>query len=316
MFFFISLDIFAYIGYLVILQLSSMPLFILSCCFLWFILQIDPLMMAAVGAATQQKVVVVGGGIHGVSLAYYLTQRGIKPLIVEKTSIAAAASGKAGGFLAREWGSGPTVQLHQKSFDMHRELADKFNIESYRQVNTLSVDSNHKGSNPASWLDKKVRSELMDTATAQVTPKEYTEKVLEAAKAAGAEILIDTVIGIATELSNGAKSNSKNIDRKIVGVKTANNGLIPASAVAICLGPWSGVASEDWLGLSLPMQGIKSTSLVFQDLQPIRAQPFACFCAEDTNDCHLELYPRPNGIVYSCSIIYILLPVCHDSRTG
>ena len=45
------------------------------------------------------------------------------------------------------------------------------------------------------------------------------------------------------------------------------------------------------------MQGVKSTSIVYKDLEPIRTEPFACFCAEDQNDCHLELYPRPNGEV-------------------
>ena len=64
--------------------------------------------------------------------------------------------------------SGPTVALHQKSFDMHKDLAEKLNIESYRQVKTLNVDGNRKGPNEASWLDKKVTSGFMDDATAQV----------------------------------------------------------------------------------------------------------------------------------------------------
>ena len=37
--------------------------------------------------------VIIGGGIHGVSLAYYLSLQEIKPIIVEQTKIAAAASG-------------------------------------------------------------------------------------------------------------------------------------------------------------------------------------------------------------------------------
>lgn len=57
---------------------------------------------------------------------------------------------------------------------------------------------------------------------------------------------------------------------------------------------------EDWFGLPLPMEGVKSTSLVYQDLQPIIDEPYACFCEEDENNCHLELYPRPNGEIYIC----------------
>jgi hypothetical protein len=72
---------------------------------------------------TAQKVVILGAGIHGASVAHYLSSRfGIFPTVVERVSVAAAASGKAGGFLAREWGSGTTQQLHQVSFDMHEKL--------------------------------------------------------------------------------------------------------------------------------------------------------------------------------------------------
>ena len=56
-----------------------------------------------------------------------------------------------------------------------------------------------------------------------------------------------------------------------------------------------GVAVEDWFGLDLPMQGVKSTSIVYHDLDAIRKEPYACFCQEDENNCHLELYPRVNG---------------------
>lgn len=72
-----------------------------------------------------QNVVILGAGIHGASVAYYLSTRfGILPTVVERTNVGAAASGKAGGFLAREWGSGSTKQLHQVSFDMHETLGE------------------------------------------------------------------------------------------------------------------------------------------------------------------------------------------------
>lgn len=45
--------------------------------------------------------VVCGGGIVGASIAYHLTLRGVKPVVVERSAVASAASGKAGGFLAR-----------------------------------------------------------------------------------------------------------------------------------------------------------------------------------------------------------------------
>jgi hypothetical protein len=65
---------------------------------------------------------------------------------------------------------------------------------------------------------------------------------------------------------------------------------------------------EDWLGLTLPMEGIKSSSIVFSHVPAVKDEPFACFCAEDAHQCHLELYPRPNG---KCSIPRLFM-ICND----
>ena len=49
------------------------------------------------------KVVIVGGGVMGASIAYHLTLRNISPIVMERCEIACGASGKAGGFLALDW---------------------------------------------------------------------------------------------------------------------------------------------------------------------------------------------------------------------
>ena len=60
------------------------------------------------------------------------------------------------------------MQLHHKSYDLHQQLALDLSVTSYRQVDTLEVNGNKKGSNIAGWLDKKVSSSFMDKSTAQV----------------------------------------------------------------------------------------------------------------------------------------------------
>eukprot|EP01031_Cornospumella_fuschlensis_P038214 gene38214-46433_t len=249
--------------------------------------------MSSMGLPVQPlRTVILGGGIHGACIAYYLaTTFGEKPIIIERTRVAAAASGKAGGFLARDWGSGATVPLHQISYELHKELARKHHIESYREITTLEVDGNRAGGNVASWLDRKASSKIMDRNTAQVTPAEFTEKIMQAAVEQGAEVWIDSACGI--EMSE---------DRQVTHVLLQNHGRLATDKVVLAMGPWSGVAVEDWFGLPLPMDGIKSTSLVFKRLPAILSEPYACFCAEDDNHCHLELYPRPNGDLYICGI--------------
>ena len=63
---------------------------------------------------------ICGAGIVGAATAYHLTLRGLSPIVVESTTVAAAASGKAGGFLAGGWGDGGVTEaLHRKGAAPH-----------------------------------------------------------------------------------------------------------------------------------------------------------------------------------------------------
>jgi glycine/D-amino acid oxidase-like deaminating enzyme len=134
------------------------------------------------------KIVICGAGLHGAALAYYLTRAGHPDVtLVERAGVAAAASGKGGGFLARDWGSGPTVELHRLSFAMHAELAAELGLKSYRRIPVLQVEpgkrpkaARRRGNAGAAsgmealcpWLDGEVASAaLMDAdGGAQVPP--------------------------------------------------------------------------------------------------------------------------------------------------
>jgi glycine/D-amino acid oxidase-like deaminating enzyme len=129
-------------------------------------------------------VVILGGGIQGCATAYFLAQRGVPSTIVERVEIAAAASGKAGGFLAGGWGDGGVTQeLHRVSFALHETLAETLGLTTYRKIPTLSVAGGASLSDqkpPVSWLDGDVaRAELMDENTAQVTPAELVRRMHE-----------------------------------------------------------------------------------------------------------------------------------------
>ncbi|MGY3651307.1 glycine/D-amino acid oxidase-like deaminating enzyme [Bradyrhizobium sp. LM4.3] len=66
------------------------------------------------------RVVICGGGVIGACTAWFLRRRGIDVIVVERTDVAAAASGKAGGFLARNWCEGsPLDALARRSFAIH-----------------------------------------------------------------------------------------------------------------------------------------------------------------------------------------------------
>src|SRR5215472_10543937 len=70
------------------------------------------------------RVVICGGGVIGACAAYFLSRRGVEVIVVERTEVANAASGKAGGFLALDWCAGtPLDALARRSFALHAALA-------------------------------------------------------------------------------------------------------------------------------------------------------------------------------------------------
>lgn len=121
--------------------------------------------------------------------------------------------------------------------------------------------------------------------TAQVTPLELTTKLIAASNA---QVIYETAEAIIIEEGKV----------KAVAIKGKENML--ADIVLVAMGPWSAPFIEDNFHVPLPMEGVKSTSVVFTGLEEMKKEPFACFCDEDAHGCHLELYPRSNGDLYIC----------------
>ncbi|KAF7509642.1 hypothetical protein GJ744_007680 [Endocarpon pusillum] len=77
------------------------------------------------------RTVIIGGGIIGVSIAFYLSETledSTSIHIVESSSrLFASASGYAAGFLAKDWFSLGAAELGALSFELHKKLADNNN---------------------------------------------------------------------------------------------------------------------------------------------------------------------------------------------
>ena len=114
---------------------------------------------------------IVGGGIIGASNAFHLSEAGCTNItIVERTNIACGASGRAGGFLARNWRLGAEGQFSEVSFQAHSELAARLQNEfaidvMYRRLTTFNV-SVSENKNP-----KKTMKQATD---AKHLPKWFT----------------------------------------------------------------------------------------------------------------------------------------------
>jgi glycine/D-amino acid oxidase-like deaminating enzyme len=67
--------------------------------------------------------------------------------------------------------------------------------------------------------------------------------------------------------------------------------------IVIALGPWS-CRIEDWLAIPMPIEGVVSTSLVYEDGIPASDVGTALFFDEDSKGCHLEVFGRKDKSLY------------------
>ena len=132
------------------------------------------------------RVLICGGGVIGASIAYFLSCRGAEAVVIERTGIACAASGKSGGFLALDWCDGsPLEALARRSFALHASLPEKIGGDwGYRRLATYGGFASARGrghrgraANAVDWVsdDVVVDRRLGSTeTTAQVHPRAFT----------------------------------------------------------------------------------------------------------------------------------------------
>jgi glycine/D-amino acid oxidase-like deaminating enzyme len=240
------------------------------------------------------RVLVLGGGVIGTSIAFRLAARGADVTVLERSAIACAASGKAGGFLARDWCDGtPLMHLTRRSFDLHAELAEDLGGDwGYRRLTTYGGTLGRRSTRTArGWIssDVEINGCLGSVGTtAQVQPAAFTNSMMRAAQARGAGLRMGTVTGL---LRRGGD---------VVGVDL-DGETIEADAVVIAMGPWSALAAR-WISLP-PVYGLKGHSMVFETGELI--PPEAVFLEyQDTDGSMLtpEIFPRPDGTTYVCAI--------------
>jgi glycine/D-amino acid oxidase-like deaminating enzyme len=249
------------------------------------------------------RVVICGAGVIGAAAAYELSRRNVAVTVIERWRVAGAASGKSGGFLARDWCRGtPVAALAERSFDLHaawaRDLGDRY---GYRRVDTFAVTLSDRrkhartqGVGVADWLaaDVSDRSPIgnRDT-TAQIDPEAFTRTLIEAATSQGASLTIGTVTGIRRSRDG----------RRVEGVTLEDGRDFPADAAIIAMGPWSVLAAR-WLAMPA-VYGLKGHSIIFRPKAMLPSEAvFAEFEDADGGVYTPEIVPRADGTLYICGL--------------
>lgn len=212
-------------------------------------------------------VILVGGGLIGLSLAIELRKRGASVLVVERGEPGREASHAAGGMLANcgDETPAPLQSLATASAEMYPEFVHQLQDESGMNVDLRSDGTlffpaeghDHRNILGATPLPKplaKLEPALAAPGGAvfflmerSVCPRALAQAALKAAKHRGVDVSSGTPV-LSVDMSDG----------HVVGVITAH-GSYRAAKVVNCAGAWSGQIPP----LSFPVRPVKGQMVCF-----------------------------------------------------
>jgi glycine/D-amino acid oxidase-like deaminating enzyme len=246
-----------------------------------------------------KRIVICGGGAIGSAIAYFLSRRGARPVVVERHEVGGAASGKSGGFLALDWCRGTALdRLARRSFALHASLAEELgNPWGHRRLTTFAGHAAEGRRGPADvgrpWLsaDVTLTGQIgSPQTTALVEPRAFTNGLMRAAEANGAELRHGIVTGLMKSASGA-----------IGGVTLESGETVEGDGVVIAMGPWSILASR-WLALPA-VYGFKGHSLVFRTGDAVPAEALFLEYEEASGDTLTpEIFARADGTVWACAV--------------
>lgn len=235
------------------------------------------------------EVIVVGGGVMGCSIAYYLAKKGVKVTVLEMGQIGGQASGAAAGMLApfsEIHSSSPSMDMNMASLRMYEGLAAELKEESGIDVEyvpsglirlaktdeeekelTESLSWQREHSPDLRWLTPQELKELepslsLDVRGASYSPEEghvqsprLTQAFGQAALRLGATLRPDTA---AIDLTRQGF--------RITGVQLRGE-VVAADHVVLAPGAWT----ETWghrLGVKLPVQPMRGQIMSLKPSSP------------------------------------------------
>lgn len=237
---------------------------------------------------TTAEVVIVGGGVIGLTIARALAQRGVREvMLIERGRLGAEASWAAGGILA------PQVEVDHKddffelacaSRDLYPEFAESLKEETGVDVEldtagTLCLgftaadeaelrhryDWQHREGLEVEWLDADEARRLEPSISAEVRcalrfPRDFQ---VENRRLISALVRANEELG--TQLVTGSTVNALRAkDQKIFGVETSE-GFVDTPVVVLAAGAWSSLIKSPHVDLpAIGLEPVRGQMLCFE----------------------------------------------------
>jgi glycine/D-amino acid oxidase-like deaminating enzyme len=225
-----------------------------------------------------EDVLIVGAGVVGVSIAYFLSLRGVKSTIVDAVGVGSGATAAAGGMLPSTYTHGASRAMCVLSFDLHDQLARALNGEAtygYRRVSAIAMQATAPQDVPLpragvvqippcnrmvclpTWVDcpaaRRADRVASKKTIAQLDPVLFVNALFDASRA---KLRVALACGVETE------SDSEGAVR-VTGVRIRDGdatSVLRAKTVVLAMGAWCGHARE-WIAGVAPVSGFRAYAL-------------------------------------------------------
>lgn len=242
---------------------------------------------------TPTDVIILGGGVIGCSLAYFLRKRGIAVTLLEQGEIGGQASGAAAGLLAPLGpltGPGPFAELVLAGFRQFPGLVAELEEATGRHLGYAVSGALRVVRDPkrVERLQKRLRNwqplglELHWLSGEEARQREplLAPEVCAAVYAPeeahiSAPLLVQAFADAARELGavllpHEAATGLITRSRRVVGVTTSRNETLAAGHLIIASGAWAARCGE-WLDMQLPITPLRGQLLALaQPAPPLR----------------------------------------------
>lgn len=296
---------------------------------------------ATLSSSKMPTVIILGGGIIALSTAYYASLSSSEEIhIIESNStFFECASGRAAGFLARDWFSSSVAGLGELSFVLHQRLAEEHDgATSWGYSGSTGISTSQSGSKTRGedWLfEGTTRAQAASSLAIQAT-NAGPAWLASSACSGQAEIisnpnttaqvdplrlcqfLLKQCIARGVVFHRPAKATRVKSDNGILtGVYITESGtekLVLCQKILIACGVWSPIAFNELFpsaSISLLITSLAGHSLI---LRSPRWKP------EDIGDCHAiftttpdgwspELFSRRGGELYLAGLNSSIIPI-------